>query len=266
MDILCYSGIPGSFKTCHGTRDCLKHYKKENSIIKKSLILALSYIPGRIGNPFREKMKYYNLFPYGKINNVYTSYPVLLDKKRNIYSRVWNIFAFNGNWSFLPNALFVDDEIQLKIDSDEYDDKDKKKMIAHIAKFCQAARHFGCNKIIFCTQHPSRLFKKMRNVASCFVQHKSAFILPFFKVGWIKTIQYYLLDDYGKYIPKDREERKKLPFEYKKKLVFANFRKVFNAYDSRYLAKYNYNKPLYDRGCYTNMKVDYEDLKPYFES
>ena len=265
MEILCYSGIPGSFKTCHGTGDGLKHYKRENSIIKKSFYLLFSKIPGKLGQASREKIKYYNCFPYGKINNVYSSYPILLDKKRNIYSRKWNIFAFNGNWSFLPNALFIDDEIQLKIDSDEYDDKDKKKLISHIAKFCQAARHFGCNKIIFCTQHPSRLIKKMRNVASGFVQHKSAFMLPIFHIGWIKTIQYYLLDDYGKYIPKDRKERNKLPFEYKKKRVFMNFNKVFKSYDSRYLSKYNYNKPLYDKGCYTSLKVDYNDLVSYFE-
>ena len=265
MEILCYSGIPGSGKTLDATNDALRHYKRENSIIKKSIYLLFSKIPGKLGQASREKIKYYNCFPYGKINNIYSSYPILLDKKRNIYSRKWNIFAFNGRWSFLPNALFIDDEIQLKIDSDEYDDKDKKKLISHIAKFCQAARHFGCNKIIFCTQHPSRLFKKMRNVASGFVQHKSMFMFPILHFGWIKTIRYYLLDDYGKYIPKDRKERNKLPFEYKKKRKFISFNKVFGSYDSRYLSKYNYDKPLYDKGCYTSLKVDYNDLVSYFE-
>lgn len=265
MEILCYSGIPGSGKTLDATNDALRHYKRENSIIKKSIYLLFSKIPGKIGQSSRDKIKYYKCFPYGKINNVYSSYPILLDKRRKIYSRKWNVFAFDGNWSFLPNALFIDDEIQLKIDSDEYDDRAKKKKIAHIAKFCQSARHFGCNRIIFCTQHPSRLFKKMRNVASGFVQHKSMFILPIFNFGCIRTIQYYLLDDYGKYIPKDRKERNKLPFEYKKKRKFIYFNKVFKSYDSRYLSKYNYNKPLYDKGCYTNLKVDYDDLVKYFE-
>lgn len=265
MEILDFSGIPGSGKTLTATYYALKHYRKENSFLKKSFIILFSKIPGKLGNSSRDRVKYYSYFPYGKINNVYTSYPILLDKKRQIYSRKWNIYDFNGNWSFLPNAIFIDDEIQLKIDSDEYDDKDKKKIISKIAKFCQSARHFGCNKIIFTTQHPSRLFKKMRNVASGFIQHKSLFMIPFIHIGWIKTIRYYLLDDYGKHIPKDRKERAKLPFEYKKKTLFINFRKVFNSYDSRYLSKYNYNKPLYDKGCYTSLKVDYKDLVSYFE-
>ena len=265
MEILCYSGIPGSGKTLDATNDALKHFKKENNIIKKSIYLIFSKIPGKLGQNSRDKMEYYNSFPYGKINNIYSSYPILLDKKRKIYSRKWSVFAFNGNYSFLPNALFVDDEIQLKIDSDEYDDKTKKKIIAHIAKFCQSARHFGCNQIIFCTQHPSRLFKKMRNVASGFVQYKSMFKIPILNIGWIKTIKYYLLDDYGKFIPRDRKERAKLTFEYKKKMKLINFKKVFKSYDSRYLSKYNYDKPLYDYGCYTSLKVDYKDLVSYFE-
>ena len=265
MEILCYSGIPGSGKTLHSTHDALKHFKRENNKLKKSFILLFSKIPGKLGAAARDKIKYYKCFPFCKINNVYSSYPILLDKKRKIYSNKWSIFAFNGKWSFYPNALFVDDEIQLKIDSDEYDDKDKKKLIAQIAKFCQAARHFGCNKIIFTTQHPSRLFKKMRNVASGFIQHKRMFIFPILSIGWIKTIRYYLLDDYGKHIPKDRKERNKLPFEYKKKTVFMNFKKVFKSYDSRYLSKYNYDKPLYNKGTYTSLKVDYNDLVSYFE-
>lgn len=265
MEILCFSGIPGSGKTLDATYEALRHYKKENNIIKKSIYLLFSKIPGKLGQASRDKIAYYNSFPHGKINNIYSSYPILLDKKRNIYSRKWSIFAFNGKWSFLPNAMFVDDEIQLKIDSDEYDDKDKKKLISKIAKFMQSARHFGCSQIILCTQHPSRLFKKARNVASGFVQHKSMFIIPFIYRGWIKTIKYYILDDYGKYIPRDRKERAKLPFEYKKKIKFINFKKVFSAYDSRYLSKYNYDKPLFDKGTYDSLKVEYNDLVTYFE-
>ena len=265
MEILCYSGIPGSGKTLDATNEALKHFKRENSILKKSVYLVLSKIPGKLGYASREKLKYYNLFPHSMINNVYSSYPILLDKKHNIYSHKWSIYAFDGNWSFLPNALFIDDEIQLKVDSDEYDDKVKKKVIAKIAKFCQSARHFGCHQIIVCTQHPSRLFKKLRNVASGFVQHKKMFMIPILHIGFIKTIRYYILEDYGKYIPRDRKERAKVTFEYKKKCKFINFNKPFSAYDSRYLAKYNYDKPLYDKGCYDNLKVDYSDLVGYFE-
>lgn len=262
MEILIYSGIPGSGKTLDATHDALKHYRKENSRLK----YFVYWIFSKFGlKSAQDKINYYNNFPHKRINNVYSSYPVLLDKKKKIYSNKWSIFDFNGNWSFLPNAFFVDDEIQLKIDSEDYKDKEINKKIAHIAKFMQSARHFGCSEIILCTQHPSRAFKKARNVASGFVQHKFIFKIPILEVGFIKTIKYFMIDDYGKYIPKSHEERKKLPFEYKKKIKFMNFRKVFAAYDSRYLSKYNYNKPLLNRGTYTSMKVSYNDLIPYFE-
>ncbi len=262
MEILIYSGIPGSGKTLDATHDALKHYRKENSRLKYFVYWTFSKFGLKSA---QDKINYYNSFPHKKINNVYSSYPILLDKKNKIYSNKWSIFDFNNKWSFLPNAFFVDDEIQLKIDSEDYKDKEINKKIAHIAKFMQSARHFGCSEIILCTQHPSRAFKKARNVASGFVQHKSMFKIPILEVGFIKTIKYFMVDDYGKYIPKSHEERKKLPFEYKKKIKFMNFRKVFAAYDSRYLSKYNYNKPLLNRGTYTSMKVSYNDLIPYFE-
>lgn len=262
MEILIYSGIPGSGKTLDATNDALKHFKKENNLIKKMAVTVLA----KLGvAKAKDKLNYYKLFPHRKINNVYSSYPILLDKKHNIYSNKWNIFDFNNKWSFLPNAFFVDDEIQLKIDSDEYKDKEKNVIISKIAKFMQSARHFGCAGIVLCTQHPSRAFKKCRNVASGFVQHKKMFKIPILDVGFIKTIRYFILEDYGKYIPKSREERKKLPFEYKKSLKFMNFKKVFAAYDSRYLSKYNYDKPLLNKGTYTTLKVEYEELVPYFE-
>lgn len=262
MEILLFNGIPGSGKTLDATYEALQHYKKENNRFKYFVYYTFSKLGVKSA---KDKIDYYKSFPYGRINNVYSSYPILLDKKRKIYSNKWSIFDFNNKYSFYPNAIFIDDEIQLKIDSDEYKDKDKNKIISFIAKFMQSARHFGCSKIILCTQHPSRAFKKCRNVASGFVQHKSMFIIPLLQVGFIKTIKYFTLEDYGKYIPKSREERKKLPFEYKKGIKFMNFRKVFEAYDSRYLAKYNYSKPLLNKGKYKELKVEYNDLVGYFE-
>lgn len=265
MEILSFNGIPGSGKTLTATYYALKHFKRENSIIKKSFIYLFSLFPGKIGKICKDKISYYKLFPAGKINNVYTSYPILLDKKNNIYSHKWSIFDFDNRWSFLPNALFIDDEIQLKIDSDEYNDDFKKKKIAKIAKFCQAARHFGCSGIILTCQHPSRLFKKMRNVASGFVQHKQMFKIPILNIGFVRTIKYFIIDDYGKFIPKDRKKRQELTFEYKKKIIFMDFNKVFSAYDSRYLSEYNYSKPLYNKGLYKSKKVEYKDLVGLFE-
>ena len=117
MEILIYSGIPGSGKTLDATYEALKHFKKENSRLKYFIYYTFSKLGLKTA---KDKINYYKSFPYGKINNIYSSYPILLDKKNNIYSNKYSIFDFNNKWSFYPNALFIDDEIQLKIDSDEY--------------------------------------------------------------------------------------------------------------------------------------------------
>lgn len=263
MEILNFCGIGGSGKTLDATNEAIKHYKKENNVIKKGIYVLFSKFKGKLGEKSREKLSYYNMFPDGRINNVYSSYPILLDIKRNIYSNKWSIFDFNNNYSFLPNSVFIDDEIQLKIDSDEYDDPKQKEEIKKIAKFMQSARHFGCNKIIITTQHPSRVFKKARNVTSRFVKH--AKLISIGGIGFIKQISYYLLEDYGKYIPRKRKLRKMLSFDFKISYSFINFNRVYKSYDSRYLANYNYEKPLYNKGTYTSLKMDYNDLEPFFE-
>lgn len=59
------SGIPGSGKNVLATHIALKHYKSENNIIRR-LIRKLTHQPVWI-------------------NNVYTSYPILLKKKAFIF-------------------------------------------------------------------------------------------------------------------------------------------------------------------------------------
>ncbi len=265
MEILNFCGIGGSGKTLDATNFAIKHFKKENNFIKRFVYILFSHLPGSLGIKFKKKLDYYKIFPHGMINNIYSSYPILLDKKRNIYSNKFSIFDFDNNWSFLPNALFIEDEIQLKIDSDEYKELKKRVKISKIAKFMQSARHFGCYGIILTSQHPSRIFKKARNVTSRFIKHQKIFKLPFIHYGFIKTISYFTLEDYGKYIPKNRQLRKQLSFDFKIERNFINFKRVYNSYDSRYLSKYNYGKPLYNRGTFKSLKVDYEDLRPLFE-
>ena len=265
MEILEFCGIGGSGKTLNATNFAIKHYKRENNPIKKGSYKIFSYFPGKLGLKCKKKLEYYKIFPKGRINNIYSSYPILLDKKRNIYSNKFNIFDFNNEWSFLPNSLFIEDEIQLKIDSDEYKDIKKNKKISIIAKFMQAARHYGCYGIILTSQHPSRVFKKARNVTSRFIKHYKIFKIPLLDIGFIKTISYFTLEDYGKYIPKDRQMRKQLSFDFKIERHFINFKRVYNSYDSRYLSNYNYGKPLYNKGTYDSLKVDYEELRCLFE-
>lgn len=262
MALKSYCGIPGSGKTLDATYDILKHYKKENSSLKKFII----YIFYKLGNKKAKiKWQYYKEFPYNKINNIYSNYPVLLDKKKKIYSNYLNIWDLNNDYSFLPNSLIVIDEIQLYIDSEDYKDKNINNKIRRIAKFLQAHRHFGIDSIIFISQHPSRIFKKGRNICESYLKHKKIFNFPIIPISIIKCVGYYELDYYGRFIPRDRETKKKLEFDYYKKIRIFNRKKVYNAYSSRYLSKYNYDKPLLNKGSFNNLNLNYEQLKNAFE-
>lgn len=208
--------------------------------------------------------EYYKVFPYERINNVYSTFPIILDKKLNIKSHKISLFDMDSRYSFYPNSLMIIDEVQLFVDSDEYQDKVKKKLISMIAKFLQAHRHFGVKQIIYISQSPSRIFKKARNITVGYLKLFKKYDLPL-GISLLRGVIYYDFEYYGRYIPRDREERKKLPFEYKKvfKLFFRN--DIYSRYDSRYLSNYNYGKPLLNRGTWENMKVDYEYLRTMFE-
>ena len=77
LKVLC--GVPGSGKTLNATRLAIQHYKKENSFIKR-LIIKL----GVLLHVKRAKIEeiYRSRFYHSFVNNVYSSYPILLDKKK----------------------------------------------------------------------------------------------------------------------------------------------------------------------------------------
>ncbi len=235
------------------------------SLYFKSFIIFYLFFFKKLIKSFNDlDYKYYSLFPKRKINNVYSTFPILLDKKNNIWSNKINLFDLDSNYSFLPNALIIIDEVQLFVDSDEYKDKEKNKKISKIAKFLQSHRHFGIKQIIYISQSPSRIFKKARNVTIGYCKLNKIINLPL-NISIARGIIYYDFEFYGRYIPKSREERKKLPFEYKKITKIFLRSKIYGSYDSRYLAKYNYDKPLLNRGLWTEFKTDINYLKTMFE-
>ncbi|MDD2519254.1 MAG: zonular occludens toxin domain-containing protein [Bacilli bacterium] len=265
MALVSYCGVPGSGKTLTATIMAKKHFKKENSKIKYFINWLFSLFPIE---RLKTNYQYYNNFPLKKINNIYSNYPILLykNKKKNIeiYSNTINLWHMNNNFSFLPNAFIVIDEVQLYADSDEYKDKDVNFKLSKVAKFLQAHRHYGIKTIIFTSQNPSRIFKKARNICDSYLKLKKVVNLPF-GISLVRGRGYYDLDYFGRYVPQDREERKRLPFEYYKFFKFFKRAKIYNSYDSRYLSEYNYKKPIYDKGNYKKLKVDYEYLKKWLE-
>lgn len=263
MALKAFCGVPGSGKTLNATRVALSHYKRENSIIKYSIY----YILAKFGNEkAKTELNYYSKFEHNKINNIYSTYPILLDKKHNIYSNRISLWDLNNDYSFYPNAMIIIDEVQLFADSDEYKDKKINDKLRKVGKFLQAHRHYGVKNIIFVSQNPSRIFKKGRNICESYLKMKRIIKIPFLPIGIIRATGYYDLEFYGRFIPRSHEERKKLPFDYYNYTRFFILSKVYNAYDSRYLSLYNYDKPLLSSGHYDTMKVDKEYLKVLFES
>ena len=137
--VITINGIPGSGKNVLATHLALKHYKKENFILRR-FIRVLFHKPSYV-------------------NNVYTSYPILLKKhkfwqknKSDIYSNRVTIFDLIPQNKFLDNALIIIDETQSFYDSEDY-----REFPKDIAVFNQFHRHFGISDIIYITQHPSRL-------------------------------------------------------------------------------------------------------------
>lgn len=237
------NGIPGSGKNVIATHIAKKHYKKTNSFLRR-VIRRMTRQPVRV-------------------NNVYTSYPVLLRKgsklfkREPVYSRRVTIFDLVPTNRFLPNSEIIIDEVQVMFDSEEY-----KEFPKDIATFNQFHRHFGIHDIIYITQHPSRLMKKLRVLCSEFDRVKTFILIPFINFAIINVVQYYEFDDYGKYNHPKKEAK---TYDVNNKLYLFFARKVFNSYDSTYMRILNINSPLYDKGVYNSPILSDNEIKYIFK-
>lgn len=209
MALFTNTGLPGAGKTEYLTYLAVKHYKRTNSFLNR-------YIRRKRGLP-----EY--------INNVYSDYPICLDLKKNIYSRVVDIDDLDNSWSFLPYSFIAFDEPQL-----DYDSLDTKEFPRSIAMFMQAHRHFDIDSIAFATQHPNRLIVYEKNIMNEYSYIKNAFKIPFtpFKVLSIRKV--YELNDYDSINTRDKEEMKKRNIVKKNKIY--NYKKIDKHYNSKYFS------------------------------
>lgn len=226
--ITCVNGIPGSGKNVLVTKICLHHYKKTNNFIRRLI----------------RKIKKEPIW----INNVYSTYPILLKKtkREKIYSNIVTIYDLVPSNRFLNHAVIVIDETQAF-----YDSEDHKEFPKEIAIFNQFHRHFGIDDIYYVSQHPSRILKKLRILACEFDKIKRFICIPFIHLAFMHIVKYFEFDDYGKY-NHPKKEAKTYDVKNKYMLFFAG--KVFKAYDSKYLKVLNIDKPLYNRGVFK--KID----------
>lgn len=237
------SGIPGSGKNVLATHIALKHYKSENNIIRR----------------FIRKLRHEPTW----VNNVYTSYPILLKKKplfsKNklpVYSNHVTLFDLVPSYRYLPNALIIIDEVQVIFDSEEY-----KQFPKEIATFNQFHRHFDIADIYYITQHPSRLMKKLRILSNEFDKVKTFLHLPLFPFGLMHIVKYFEFDDYGKYHHPRKEAK---TYDVKNQYKFFNCSRVFKRYTSKYMKILNIDSPLYNKGTYNNMILNDNEIKYIF--
>ncbi len=239
MSVIGIHGIPGCGKTVAVSSICLKHFNKTNSKLKQ----FIRYL--------RKKDIY--------INNVYTNYPVLLNKKHNIYSNVISIDDLDNRFSFLPNSIIVLDELQAFYDS--Y--RDFKKFPSSISSFFQMHRHFGIKDIYVVSQHPRRMITYIRDVISQYHRIKYFFRFRLLNIGLIVYKRCYEFEDFTTSFTKDKDLKKML--EIKTKFYIFNLRKVFKSFNSRYLYVLNNNKPLPIYGCYTSLDIP-DDMINYLNN
>lgn len=283
MAVKIISGVPGSGKTLLGTYEIKKHFKKENSKLvkrirqfKRIIFNIFVFIKNIFRRIFRKELlsykpdiyKKYIYDDHGKVNNIYTNYPVYLysyfDKEtkkfKKVYSHSVSLWDLKGQYSFLPYSLIIIDEVQLYIDSDEYIDKKARENFRPIAKFLQAHRHFGIKDIMFISQHPSRVMAKIRNVTNEFIKVKRFIKIPFTPIGLCFGTIYYDTESYGKSTTIDK---KYCNYDFKKLFRICNIKKLYNSYDTCYLRLLNENKPL-KVGLYSNRYLSLNEYSRVF--
>lgn len=233
------NGIPGSGKNVLATKIALKHFKKQNNIIFK----------------FYRKITHQEIL----VNNVYSTYPILLkkyrkgSKRKNIYSNVVTIFDLVPSNRFKKQALIIIDEAQAFYDSEEHKDFPKE-----IAVFNQFHRHFDVKDIIYITQHPSRLMKKLRILVCQFDKVKNFINIPFLNLGFMHIVSYFEFDDYGKYHHPKKEAK---TYDVKNHYSLFLTGKTFKSYTSKYLKVLNKDKPLYTAGTFTSLELSESQIK-----
>lgn len=229
MSVIGLHGIPGTGKSVSGVSVALRHYKKENSILKQ----------------FIRYLKKESIL----INNVYSNFPILLDKKHNIYSNIINIDDLDNTYSFKYNSIIILDEVQAFYDS--Y--RDFKKFPVGISSFFQMHRHFGVKDIYVISQHPRRIITYIRDVISQYHRIKHFYKLRLLNLGIICYRKCYEFEDFTESFTRDKERKKIL--DIKTGFYIFKLSKVFKAFDSKYLKVLNFYKPLPDYGTYSNKEI-----------
>lgn len=237
--VITINGIPGSGKNVLATKLAIKHYKRENNIIRKII----------------RKILHQEII----VNNVYSTYPILLkkyskrSKKQDIYTNRTTLYDLVPYNRFRKGALIIVDETQAF-----YDSEDHKEFPKEIFVFNQFHRHFDVDDIIYITQHPSRLMKKLRILCSEYDKVKNFFIVPIIGLAFMHIVKYFEFEDYGKYNHPKKEAK---TYDVKNQYMLFFTKRIFKSYNSKYLNVLNKDQPLYDRGIFNSKDLSIEEIK-----
>lgn len=228
MSVVYIGGVPGTGKTLFATYLMMRKFRKENIFFKR----------------WFSKKLYLNIF---------SNYPINLYK--NYYSYYISLDDFKRYNKHVPDCDIVLDEFQ-----SYYDSLDFKDFPRNISKNFQFHRHFGIHDIYLISQHPSRIVKQARILINEFYQVTRFIKLPF-GFGFLRYNIYYNFEDYGKSVNVKKED---VAYDFKKKFLFFRYKKVFNAYNTKYMRALVDDKPYLDTSQYSSKDLSLNLIKKNF--
>lgn len=202
MSVIGVHGLPGTGKTLFTTYLMKKKYKKENILIKRI---------------FR-KMR--------RNNNVFSNYPIRLDKKR--YSNQTSLYDLCEYHKWKMNSDIILDEFQLYCDSVDF-----KEFPSRARTTFQLHRHFGINNIYVLSQDPSRVVKQVRQLICEFYEIIHFYKIPFLGIGFFRYNIFYKDEDYGKSVKVKKED---VQYKFKKRISLPfRYKRIYKSYNTKYM-------------------------------
>jgi len=233
------TGKPGLGKTASQTGFLLQHYKNDNA-----LVLKLLY-----------RLKYHSKRPI--VNLCYSNYPILLDKKNNIWSHCGSLKDMVLKWKYPQGSHMVIDEPQIMYDSDAY--KDFPKAIAH---FFQTHRHLGIKHLYTNTQSLARLMKKLRSLAEYYYDNiKYIDKIPIIGIPlpWVFVKCIVSFDENSADAPRQESN-----YVANTEWHIFNKKRLYNAYDDKYLSALQDDAKKYPERYWSNYHMTHEEIIRYF--
>ena len=246
MAVRVITAPPGFGKTLNMTRIALQLFNEHNEI----------NFMNELNDKIHKREKVYKV-------NIYSNYPILLKKSKKdmlwidgagnlksgkeIYSNKMKFTDMCLSWNFCDNASFFIDEIAFTYDSMEY--KDFPDAISH---FFMIHRHLSYNMIYTNSQSVSRIIKRVLCVSEEYWNVISMIkFLPFYNRVKFKITYDIKSTKDSENIIDDRQEIV---------IKWFNKRKVYNAYDTKYLSELKKGLQMYNKGQWTSKRMTKEEI------